>query len=93
MQSHIRTYRYIITKNSICNGAVSTNSQLLVFMAQLQLQIYEELVNGYRKNVTEEQIKEAIANGATTVDEVGEATGAGTGCGSCKDAIAELLDS
>ena len=42
--------------------------------------------------VTAEQIKEAIANGATTVDEIGENTGAGNGCGSCKEAIQEMLD-
>ncbi len=30
--------------------------------------------------------------GLTTVDEVGEATEAGTGCGGCQDTIQEILD-
>jgi len=42
--------------------------------------------------VTEEEIKKAINDGASTVDSVGEATGAGTGCGSCQCTIEELLE-
>lgn len=36
-------------------------------------------------------IKEAIANGATTVEEIQEATGAGTACGGCITEIEEIL--
>ena len=42
--------------------------------------------------VTEEQIKEAIANGAKTLDDIAEANGAGTGCGSCQSVIEEMLN-
>lgn len=43
--------------------------------------------------VTEERIEEEIAaGGLTTVEEVGEACHAGTGCGSCQPLIRELLD-
>lgn len=37
-------------------------------------------------------IKEAVKNGAESVDDIMEATGAGTVCGSCIDEIAEVLE-
>jgi len=43
-------------------------------------------------DVTVGQIKAAVEAGATTVEAVGEATGAGTHCGGCQDKIAELID-
>lgn len=42
-------------------------------------------------SVTVGQIKEAVEAGATTVEAVGEATGAGTHCGGCQGRIAELI--
>ncbi|MDR3235722.1 MAG: (2Fe-2S)-binding protein [Prevotellaceae bacterium] len=41
------------------------------------------------RGVIEDAIK---ADGLKTVDEVGNATGAGTGCGGCQDTIQEILD-
>lgn len=41
--------------------------------------------------VTKKQILEAIDAGASTVDEVGAATNAGTGCGGCQSVIENLL--
>jgi nitrite reductase (NADH) large subunit len=41
--------------------------------------------------VTESAIGEAIAAGATSVEAIGTATKAGTGCGSCKSELAQLL--
>ena len=42
--------------------------------------------------VSEETIEEAAAAGtATTIEEVGELCGAGTGCGSCRMIIGEIL--
>jgi len=41
--------------------------------------------------VSREQVARAIGAGAGTPDEVGRATRAGTGCGSCVDAIEQLL--
>lgn len=38
------------------------------------------------------KIRSVIRDGATTVDAVGDACGAGTDCGSCRDAIEELID-
>lgn len=47
------------------------------------------------KGITDETIIEAIKNGATTVEEVAEATGASTGACrgyKCKQKIQELID-
>lgn len=41
--------------------------------------------------VTEHSVQCAIAAGAGTAEEVGEATGAGTGCGSCLTRICDRL--
>jgi nitrite reductase (NADH) large subunit len=41
--------------------------------------------------VTEAGIKEAVAAGCATVEAVGAATRAGTGCGSCKNELARLV--
>ncbi len=43
-------------------------------------------------DVTAGDIKKAYDEGHTTVDAIGEATGAGTHCGGCQDRIAELLE-
>lgn len=43
-------------------------------------------------DVTEEDIRKAIRNGANTVEAVGEATQAGTGCGGCVPRIQEIID-
>ena len=42
--------------------------------------------------VTNGQVKEAVDNGATTLEEVAEATGASTGCGACNDDLQRLVD-
>ena len=42
--------------------------------------------------VRDSELAEVIADGARTEEEVGEACGAGTGCGSCLDRICERLD-
>jgi len=34
---------------------------------------------------------QATADGACTVEALGEATKAGTGCGSCRDSLAQLI--
>jgi bacterioferritin-associated ferredoxin len=41
--------------------------------------------------VTDRRIAEEIRRGARTVDEIGACTGAGTGCGSCRAEIREML--
>ncbi|NBJ95080.1 (2Fe-2S)-binding protein [Parablautia muri] len=46
----------------------------------------------YCMNVTNGMIKTAIDAGAKTLEEVQEATGAGTVCGSCIDNIKHLID-
>lgn len=43
-------------------------------------------------NVTTGMIKDAIDNGATTLEEVQEITGAGTVCGSCLDNVQRLVE-
>jgi len=42
--------------------------------------------------VTNEQVTAAVSMGAVTVEAVGDATGAGTGCGSCQDRLEDLID-
>ena len=41
--------------------------------------------------VPDTEVRSCIARGARTVDEVGDACGAGTGCGSCHDHIDVFL--
>ncbi|MCA9606275.1 MAG: (2Fe-2S)-binding protein [Myxococcales bacterium] len=41
--------------------------------------------------VNDRTIRDACRSGARTTDEVGEACGAGTGCGGCKPAIEGLI--
>ena len=41
--------------------------------------------------VPDSEIRSCIARGARTVEEVGDACGAGTGCGSCQDHIDVFL--
>lgn len=43
-------------------------------------------------DVTYEEIKKAVENGAKTLDDIKEATSASTGCGGCEDDIQEILD-
>lgn len=44
------------------------------------------------KAVSDRDVKASIDDGARTVDEVGEACGAGTGCGACRPMIHEMLE-
>jgi bacterioferritin-associated ferredoxin len=41
---------------------------------------------------TDSEIRNAIDRGASTVDEIGERCGAGTGCGGCRSQIHEMLE-
>lgn len=43
-------------------------------------------------SVTNGMIKEAVENGATTLEEVQEATGAATACGACLEDVQRLVD-
>ena len=43
-------------------------------------------------NITNGMIKEAVENGAKTLEEVQEATEAGTACGACLDNVQHLVD-
>ena len=43
-------------------------------------------------SITNGDIKEAVDNGATTLEEVQETTGAGTACGVCLDDLQRLVD-
>ena len=45
------------------------------------------------KNVSYIDIRKAMINGARTLDEIKEATGAGTGCGGCIPEIEKILAS
>ena len=41
--------------------------------------------------VTEDELADVLAGGARTEEEVGDACGAGTGCGNCLDRICDRL--
>jgi len=43
------------------------------------------------RRVCDRTIRECIRDGAASIEEVGGACGAGTGCGGCQPAIASLL--
>ena len=42
-------------------------------------------------NITNGMIKDAVDNGATTLEEVQQVTGAGTACGGCIDNVQRLI--
>ncbi|MCI6006245.1 MAG: (2Fe-2S)-binding protein [Blautia sp.] len=42
--------------------------------------------------VTNGDIKSAVENGASTLEEIREATGATDGCGACADEVQHVLD-
>jgi len=44
------------------------------------------------KGVSHRVIEKAIEGGATTVDQVGEACGAGTRCGTCRGHVHDLIE-
>ena len=44
------------------------------------------------KNVSVQEVLNAVNNGADTVEKVGEATGAGTACGRCKSIISDIIE-
>ena len=50
--------------------------------------MYVCLCNG----VTESDVREAIAAGADTVEEVAYCTGAGTRCGTCRNAVSAMVE-
>jgi bacterioferritin-associated ferredoxin len=41
--------------------------------------------------VTCDEVGAALDEGAATIEEVGEATGAGTGCGTCQERIGDMI--
>jgi bacterioferritin-associated ferredoxin len=43
------------------------------------------------RGVSERKVERAISHGALTVDEVGDACGAGTSCGTCRETIHDML--
>lgn len=45
----------------------------------------------YCLNVNEDEIKQAIEDGSKSVDDIKEATGAGTACGACIKRIEKIL--
>ena len=56
-------------------------------------EIEEVLKNACRcRNVSVEEVVKAVNNGADTVEKVGEATGAGTICGRCKELITNIIE-
>ena len=43
------------------------------------------------KGLSERAVHGTIRNGATTVEEIGRACGAGTDCGTCQDALEDAI--
>jgi bacterioferritin-associated ferredoxin len=44
------------------------------------------------RGVCDREVRAAIVGGAKSCDEVGDACGAGTGCGACRPMIRNMLD-
>lgn len=44
------------------------------------------------RRVSDSKIRQTIEAGATTLEQVGAACGAGTGCGACHESICEMLE-
>jgi bacterioferritin-associated ferredoxin len=44
------------------------------------------------KTASNRDIASAISEGAHTVEQIGDHCGAGTGCGSCREFIAEMIE-
>lgn len=44
------------------------------------------------KNVSIDEIVNAVKNGADTIEKVGKVTGAGTACGRCKGIISNIIE-
>lgn len=40
---------------------------------------------------TESEVRDCVHHGARSVDDIGDACGAGTGCGSCRERLGVLL--
>ena len=45
------------------------------------------------KGVTDRAIRAEVARGACTAEEIAACTGAGTGCGSCRDEVEQIVES
>jgi len=45
------------------------------------------------RGISDREVREVVARGATTLREVGKACGAGIDCGSCRDLIRTLIAS
>ena len=44
------------------------------------------------KNISVNEVLNAVKNGAETIEKVSEATEAGTGCGNCKSIISNIIE-
>ena len=44
------------------------------------------------KSVSDRDVAKAIANGAESVDEIVQCTGAGSGCGTCRQGLQQAID-
>ena len=44
------------------------------------------------RNVSVDDVLNAVNNGADTIEKVGETTGAGTACGRCKEIISNIIE-
>jgi len=45
------------------------------------------------KGLSDKAVQRVIDDGARSVDEIGDRCGAGTDCGSCKDALEQMVES
>jgi bacterioferritin-associated ferredoxin len=43
------------------------------------------------EGISDKKLRECIRSGATSIDAVSRACGAGTGCGTCVETVAEIL--
>lgn len=89
---------YLKVKKAMIEGArtieeVKEKSDLVIDTPEMT-EAVEKALKGVCgcKQVSLEEIITAIKNGANTVEKVGDATTAGTGCGNCQKLIQNVID-
>ena len=90
--------KYLKVRKAQAQGARTVNElqqiENIVIENDTELQEIENVLKNVCKckNVSVQEVLNAVNNGADTVEKVGEATGAGTACGRCKSIISDIIE-
>lgn len=89
---------YLKVKKAMIQGArtieeVKEKSDLVIDTPEMEAGVQKALASACGcKQVSLEEVVKAVQNGAKTVEEVGEITTAGTGCGNCQALIKNVIE-